>query len=198
VRDKYYTDKRDLIKWGVLLHLAEEYSLQRIIQIAYLRKTEWGRLEIDGKECELPGAVIHHFRNVRNVAGLTDDPVIQVIDSPFSDHDAYLQEILSAVRASHGGSRLIFLDPDTGLEPSRPNLNHVLSSEIKSIWDALRRDDVLVCYQHQTNRNGQPWIDSKRAQFAEALAVDFEAVKVASGNRIAPDVVFFFYLKKLQ
>ena len=50
MRDKYYTDKRDLIKWGVLLHLAEEYSLQRIIQVAYLRKTEWGRLEIDGKE----------------------------------------------------------------------------------------------------------------------------------------------------
>ncbi len=57
MRDKYYAHKRDLIKWGVLLHLAEEYSLQKIIQVAYLRETEWGRLEIDGKECGLPGAV---------------------------------------------------------------------------------------------------------------------------------------------
>ena len=199
MRDQYYGDKRDLIKWGVLLHLAEEYGLQRIIQVAYLRATSWGKLEIDGKEYPLPERVTHHFRNVRNIRYLTDDPVIQVLDSPFSDRDTYLSEILSAVGATHGANCLLSLDPDTGSEPrSRHDWEHVLDSEINEIWGALRDGDVLVCYQHQPNRNGQEWIKPKRAQFARALAVNCDAVKVGKAEQIARDVVFFYCLKNKQ
>jgi len=33
-------DKRDLVKWSVLVRLAEQYELSRIIQIAYLRPAD--------------------------------------------------------------------------------------------------------------------------------------------------------------
>ena len=93
MKDQYYGDHRDLVKWGALLHLAQVYGLQRIIQVAYWRNTEWAPIEIDGTEYPLPEPVIHHFRSVRNIVSLTGDPAIQVLDSTFSDCDDYLREI---------------------------------------------------------------------------------------------------------
>lgn len=200
MRDEYYGDNSDLIKWGVLLHVAHEFGLQQIIQIAYLRDTKWDPIEIDGKEYPLPEPVIDHFRSVRKIVNLPGDPVIQVLDSAFEDRNAYLQEVLSSIGACLDANCLLFLDPDTGLEPprSKPGWEHVLDSEIRSIWNALRADDVLVCYQHRTNRNSKPWINPKRVQLAKAIAVSIDAVKVAKAPGIASDVVFFFCRKNMQ
>src|SRR5262249_17751130 len=52
-------------------------------------------------------------------------------------------------------------------EPSP--LNHVLESELAELWAELTIGDVLVFYQHQTNRNGQSWIATKKDQLATAL-----------------------------
>jgi len=48
-----------------------------------------------------------------------------------------------------------------------------------------------VFYQHETNKAGKPWIEEKRVQFASAIGVPGDKVGVASGPKIAKDVVFF-------
>ena len=35
MRDKYYADNRDLVKWGVLLTLAEQHAARHILQVMY-------------------------------------------------------------------------------------------------------------------------------------------------------------------
>jgi hypothetical protein len=91
---------------------------------------------------------------------------------------------------------LVFFDPDTGLEPPNdPGLEHVLGAEVRQVWEYMKTNDTLAFYQHQTNRNGQPWIDPKRMQLAEALGVDEERVLVGQALKIARDVAFF-YAKK--
>jgi len=60
---------------------------------------------------------------------------------------------------------------------------------------AKLKDDILVFYQHQTNRNGQPWIEPKKMQLANAIGVDESYVKVANGDSIAHDVAFYFLPK---
>ena len=71
-------------------------------------------------------------------------------------------------RAGRGRTRIITCDlsereisthvlADTGLEPARPNLNHVLNKDAKDFWDTLKPMDVLTLYQHQTNLRGEPW-----------------------------------------
>jgi hypothetical protein len=37
MREVWFADKRDLIKWGVLVHLAHKYDLKTIVQVPYLR-----------------------------------------------------------------------------------------------------------------------------------------------------------------
>ena len=70
MRDKWYGDKRDLVKWSVLLLLSEKFKAERILQIAYLRPSEFPKIEIDGKEEDIPPEVIAHFRNIHNIESL--------------------------------------------------------------------------------------------------------------------------------
>lgn len=196
MRDQWYGDPRDLVKWGVLLHLAQSYSVKRILQVAYLRPSKWGYIEIDGRKHHIPEPVINHFRNVRNILKMPCEARVEVIDSPFEDRGQYKQVIIDAVARQHPS--IVFLDPDTGLEPNgRPGLEHVLNSELEHIWNNMVTGDVLAFYQHQTNRNGQPWIEPKRKQFEKALKLARGRVKVARGSEIAGtrDVAIYYCQK---
>ena len=100
---------------------------------------------------------------------------------------------LAAVAATSGKTRLFFLDPDTGLEPEKTTKpEHVLESEARDIWGAMRQGDVLVLYQHAKRATG--WVETTRRQFASALGVN-GGVKLAWGPNVAPDVAFFYCVK---
>jgi len=196
MRDQWYGDARDVVKWGVLVHLAQSYSMKRILQVAYFRPSKWGQLEIDGQKHPIPTPVINHFRNVRNILKLPCEPRVEVIDSPFEDRDQYEQVITVEVARQH--PCIVFLDPDTGLEPDgRPGFEHVLDSELEWVWNKMITGDVLAFYQHQTNRNGQPWVEPKRKQFENALKLARGSVKVARGSKIAGahDVAIYYCQK---
>lgn len=195
MRDQWYGDNRDLVKWGVLVHLAREYEVKRIIHVAYFRPTTWPSLHIDGKEYPIPESVIEHFRKIGNITSLKARPHIQVIGSQVSERARYTEEVLEAI-AAYGSERcMVFLDPDTGLAPRKAGLEHVLGSELAGIWQKMHQGDVLVFYQHQTNRRGEAWVESKREQFKNAIGLDRGAAKLALAPGIARDVVFFYCQK---
>jgi len=139
--------------------------------------------------------VVEHFRNLRNIKTLTTHPRIDVIAEPFENRDHYMRDILAAIKACGRSRCIVFLDPDTGLAPRNPRLEHVLPSELSLIWGKMRQGDVLVFYQHQTNKNGKPWIEPKRVEFECALGLPRGRSKIAKGPTIARDVVFFFCKK---
>ncbi len=59
----------------------------------------------------------------------------------------------------------------------------------------MRSGEVLVFYQHQTNRSGQTWLEPKLEQFERAIGLAPGTAKVAKASAIAVDVAFF-YAKK--
>src|SRR5437867_10009089 len=70
MKDAWYSDKRDLVKWGTLLRLAEIRESPAILQVAYYRPNSWPTIEIDGRNYELPENVTAHFRRISNVRTL--------------------------------------------------------------------------------------------------------------------------------
>jgi hypothetical protein len=184
MRDIWYADKRDLVKWGVLFCLAESVEAVRILQLAFYRPSEVGRLVLDGQEQDIPEEVIAHFRNLRTIGSVASDIRVTVSDPVLEERTPHLQAILALLRAFAQERCIVFLDPDTGL-----------ASEARTIWKAMKGGDVFAFYQHQTNRAGQPWIEPKQHQLAETLEVEINAVKVASGPTIANDVVIFYMQK---
>ena len=76
-----------------------------------------------------------------------DRATVKVIDWPFDDRERYHAQLLQYLSQSETLRRIVFLDPDTGLEPTRtPGPQHVLKSEIRDIWGHLRAGDLLVLY----------------------------------------------------
>jgi hypothetical protein len=195
MRDQYYADNLDLVKWGILLMLAERYAAKHILQVLYYRPSEWADLEIDGEMVRMPDAVIQHFRNATAITGLRSPAQIEVIADTFSDRREYLRTVTYRIQARPNVPCIVFLDPDTGLEPQTPGFEHVLNAELADVWKVLQPGDVLVFYQHQTNRNGQQWVEPKKEQFEQALGLSAGAAKIARSEKISRDVVFFYVQK---
>jgi hypothetical protein len=65
---------------------------------------------------------------------------------PFSHEDRgrYFDNILTHLPKK----ALIFLDPDVGLEESKPSKKHLLFDEVEKIYNAMDTKSVLMIYQH--------------------------------------------------
>jgi hypothetical protein len=107
---------------------------------------------IDDQEVTIPQEVLQHFRSNQNVKNIKSNIKIFVFDSLIKDRATYLNGAISFIKSHHNGPRIVFLDPDIGLEPSRPSLGHVLESEALAFWDTLEIGDIFVFYQHKTTR----------------------------------------------
>jgi hypothetical protein len=195
MRDKFYSDNRDLVKWAVLHRLAEIYEVRRILQIAFYRPSKFANILIDDEEHDIPQEVIAHFRDFRTVEGINSKIQVTVFDELFKDRNSYLKAVKDFLSKFWKETCVVFLDPDTGLQPQNPNLDHVLESEAKIIWEVLKAGDLYVFYQHQNNRAGREWIEPKRSQLENALDLNKQSIKVASGPGIARDVVFYYTRK---
>lgn len=196
MQDWYYADHRDLLKWGVLVLLAHRHGLSRIVQIAYLRPSVFPKIDLAGQEKELPSEVRSHFRYINNINALWDGISISVFDQFFEDRKAYQEAAIRYLAKLASEPRLVFLDPDTGLEPNgQPTLKHVLETEAHAIWSELKAKEVFAFYQHKTNRNGNPWIEEKRTQLEKALKVKEGTVQIGKSIKIANDVVIFYATK---
>jgi len=151
---------------------------------------------IDDQEVTIPQEVLQHFRSIQNAKNIKSKIRIFIFDRIIEDRATYVNEAISFIKSHRDGPRMVFLDPDIGLEPSHPNLGHVLESEALVFWDALEIGDTFAFYQHKTSRKGnQPWIETKRVQLAEAIKIRENQLKVAHGKAIARDVVFYYSQK---
>lgn len=115
-----------------------------------------------------------------------------VFDALFQKRDTYLQTVLAFLSSFRQERCIVFLDPDTGLEPGNPTLEHVLDKEAWAIWEAMKAGDVFAFYQHRAREAGDRWFEPKRRQLAKALCIQAEAVKIANGPSIVRDVVIFY------
>ena len=196
MQDQWYGDKRDLVKWGTLLELARKYQVTQILQVLYHCSNTWNPIEIDGQSVRIPDEVIQHFRDTKSICNLNSSVPVQVLGETFSDRERYLRYVVGEIQGRKGIKKIVFLDPDTGLQPrgGHPNWKHVLEGELETIWNSLSDKDVLVFYQHQPHI--PDWINTKKRQFAEVIRIP--DAKCAYAPLIAPDVVFFFAQRAIE
>lgn len=97
MKDKWYGDNRDLVKWGVLVELANQHGASKIVQVAYYRPEARPEIEIDGSKYPIPDAVVRHFpRDVMDIDRLSRSSRvhIKVLNSTFSKgRDTYTKEV---------------------------------------------------------------------------------------------------------
>jgi hypothetical protein len=192
MRNYWYGDHRDIVKWGVLLCLARQNQIPFILQVAYLTTVNViPLLASEFGEVRVASEVLEHFRDIRQIAGLAALTGIQieVFDRPFSvqSRDEYTARVIDRVRAMNINRAVVFLDPDTGISKKRASAAHVTVEEVSAIWNGLRQDDWLVVYQHALRETN--WVGKQRAAF-EAACSGAWVVQFLSPNG-ARDVAFF-------
>lgn len=176
MKNLWYGDARDVVKWSALLFLAHKYDLSRILQVAYLRDNA-SKLSVEaGSESvdqDVIKEIIEHFsKDIRQINKLKDSKrvVVEVFDEPFSDKNrrSYTQQIVEKVSSPKYIRALVFLDPDTGIAGKSSSDAHVTLADIRAIWGALARGNWLVVYQHAWH-TGDPF-GKQRADFKRVVS----------------------------
>ena len=193
MRDCWYSDNRDLVKWATLIHLADASKIKTIFQVAFYRPAQRPlELLMNRITIPFPGVVLGHFRDVGQIRNLARDAHlrIKVFKHPFDGcREVYFRKLLAALGRLHNEKLIAFFDPDTGIAPDRHTLEHVLPGELGAVFQRLKPRDCLVLYQHRQRR--RDWITHNRRRFAYALDLPLHKVKTFSSPELAPDVVLF-------
>ncbi|MGD8726799.1 MAG: hypothetical protein PVH40_04090 [Gemmatimonadales bacterium] len=189
MRESWYGDNRDLVKWGLLVALAREAGARLIVQVAYLTASQFPFISLGNREVAVDRAVWRHFRRLQSVVALGNAVGLNVsiFERPFlhADRRDYHQELVSALDAVTE-RKVVLLDPDTGLSPKHPSAAHVRDDEVSQVWHSLVKRDVLVLYQHQY-RSTQ-WIDESGRRFRAACGGC--RYELATARKVAHDVAF--------
>ena len=201
MRDWWYGDKRDIVKWGTVLALARKRSIPAVLQVALYRpdRTNY-HLTVDGTSEHLPVEVIRHFRDIDHIQRLAANVNlrIDIHKDLFQWHrkfhtredfrKAYFNKVTIKIKR-YSDPVIVFLDPDTGIAPENYNYKHVTPQEIQSILRAMKSGDVFLFYQHARQRD-RDWLNSTKEEFSQAAGISVP-VDTITCNEIANDVAFF-------
>jgi len=194
----WYGDRRDRVKWGGLIYLAELNNIANILQVAFFREDTYPVLQSNGGNIPLPLTVWEQFSDLENIQRLAraTDRIIKVIDFPFEPNTRheYISKVIEELKKVNG-SKIVFLDPDTGIAPSSlqsPRPEHVALEEIQMIWDSLEANDILVVYQHAART--QEWLNKSKARLSRVCGRT--VVQQLTSNEIAKDVALLWCMKK--
>lgn len=193
MRDRWYGDNRDLVKWATLIHLARANRVGTILQVALYRQDEASQLLKDDNPIAFPPAVRRHFpRNLDDISRLAREArvMIEVFKEPFArPSTAYFESLAKRVDTLHPRRLIVFLDPDTGMAPTTSDCRHVRKTELATVFSRLRPQDWLVLYQHrQLFRKN--WVEENSKKFLSWLPEGRSEVNMFS-SPIAKDVIFF-------
>lgn len=192
MREVWFADNRDLIKWGVLVHLARTHELRTIVQVPYWRPEKARpHFMFCNKRLPIAKEVWQFFRDIRRIEKLGDESGIKVkiISDVFkhADRNSYSDSISRHLKDKDCvRPLLLFLDPDTGMQPKKLSVTHVTECEIGRAWADLRAGDWLVFYQHA--RRESDWVSTITEKLCKLC--DGVSVKVARSEKIGRDVAF--------
>lgn len=193
MRDQWYGDERDLVKWGILLHLAKKHPAARIVQVAYFRSDEKDyTLHSKNGSFQVDPAILTHFRNLDDIQRLGEAATVRidVFKEPFQGMRKNYHDRLAQYLSGYADPQIVFLDPDTGIAPANFNYKHVRADEIQTVYATLKSGDYLVFYQHARQRVAT-WREDTLNDFIQALGITADEVDMVTGNGIANDVAFF-------
>ena len=131
---------------------------------------------------------LDYFQHIRGYFNKEQIPAHIVSDQKFTHQDRtrYFGSISSRLLKN----TLIFLDPDTGLEESRPSEKHLLFSEVKQIADRMDKNSVLMIYQHLPRVKHDGYIRARCSRLSELTGLD--------PLTITDNEIIFFLLAKDQ
>jgi hypothetical protein len=189
MKDTWYADHRDLVKWGTLVHVARRERLRAIVQVPFLRLADRPPLQTGAGTVPIDSEVWRFFREPLSVRDLGERLGVDIVvfDRPFVPRQRkdYRQGFVSLIHET-GHPKVVLLDPDTGIAPAQAGPQHVTAADVRGAWTGLSRGDWLIVYQHASRTRG--WRQEATSRFR--MAIGAARVEEFFADKIASDVVF--------
>jgi len=169
VKNQYFADKRDLVKYDLILEILETIprlnSLTSLLMLTEDDQTNEGKLKsfpVGNRRPHLHTFLqgcIEKRSTIRELRGFYKSVGIQY--NPYSDEDLFSHEkratYFQSVSDDLLNNALVFLDPDIGFEP--PSFNkgnrgpekYILWSDWEKLALRISGDSIFVVYQHSQN-----------------------------------------------
>jgi hypothetical protein len=181
MRLRWVGDSRDYVKWDCVFEKADG----RLVFYVPMLRTKVDR------DCR-HAKVQEHFdkrKNLRQFEELFPGRFI-VFDTEYSKEfaDKYFHSVTEKLKEPRSRGVLVFIDPDTGIEPkSGANNEHLRIKDLRLVWASLLKGDKLVVYQHAPRTEN--WKQNLITRVAEILQVK-TVPEPYSNEGIAKDVCF--------
>lgn len=190
MKRQWFSDAKDLVKWGVLESLGRALDgTTNIVWVAMLTPDFQAFQERQlVPEGAISQRVYDFFRDPSRIAGLANAEGLRItpVMQPFvhRHRESYFEAVCALVTDLHeeSGDRLfVFLDPDTGIRAGNGGNpeRYVLPANLSRVYASLRRGDSLFVYQHapQGNAAGDDgWLTERRGIMAQACGVAIERI----------------------
>lgn len=188
---KHFGDLRDLFKFDLVRHIMK--SMPGLTSFTFIpmlteinptpdpasgSKKDMGKAVKAGKAGSQNSNLLLHVSRLQEIE--SDLEYVQSLRHYFKNENI-LMDILHPHALTHKEREgyfanvfenfpkksLIFLDPDIGLEESKPDQRHLLFDEVKMIYDHLDNDSVLLIYQHFPRKVHEDYIRQRCSQLSE-------------------------------
>ena len=198
MKDEWFGDHLDLAKWGILHRLAVQHGFKQVDHIAFFSESKRPMIIIDEHGAETIAQVVWEtFRDWKRLEqGAFGDVSVRIFDHewPGGDRAAYVRDAHEWLNQINE-SRVVLLDPDTGIEPRcRGSSRHLKVTEVRQFWDGLARGNVLAIYQHAP-RGVAMWEEAGRIRLAETLRLDSSEVRIGRTEKPNPQAVIYWMRK---
>lgn len=188
---KHFGDVRDLFKFDLVRHIMKSMSgltsftfIPMLTEINAKTATD-SRTKKDMETAVKAGKAGSQNSNLlQQVSRLqeinSDLEYVQSLHSYFTNENILMdilhphtfthnerERYFQGVFANFPKKSLIFLDPDIGLEESKPDQRHLLFDEVKMIYDHLDVNSILLIYQHFPRKVHENYIRQRCSQLSE-------------------------------
>lgn len=209
MKNQYCGDTRDLFKYDLVEHLCKKMGLDFTFipmltpndnrndgnkrnfakaKAGYLNENLMKSL----KPCHATPKEKRNFKEIRNYYEAINIK-IEIYEHDKSRYFTHKgrTDYFRAIKTELLKRSLIFLDPDNGLEVKNNKDKHVLYSEVKSIYDRMTEDSLLVIFQFKPREELKKYIARRANALHEKVG---DSPLFISDN----EVIFFILSKDLQ
>ncbi len=205
MKNQYFGDNKDLFTYDLIYHIMQSGLASHFSFIPMLTRNDANRhgakynrdkarAGTRNKELMsfLDRCVRENRRDIRQLESFFDRYGIKM--TIYASKDGYFshrqrQQYFTQIGDELLSRALIFVDPDIGLEVARSGEEHILYDEVKSLYERMDEDSVLMIFQHFPRVEHHEYLYRRTEELTEKISGDGPIC-------IDDNEIIFFFLTK--
>jgi len=205
MKNQYFGDNKDLFTYDLIYHIMQSGLASHFTFIPMLTsnndkghgaKNNRDKARAGTRNKDLMGfldsCVRENKRDIRQLESFFAGYGIKM--TIYAGKDGYFshqqrQQYFDQIGEELLTGALIFVDPDVGLEVTNSGEQHILYNEVKSLYERMDEDSILMLFQHFPHVEHHEYLHRRAEELTERISGD-EPICVDDNK-----IIFFFLTK---